>query len=436
MATYGNSAGVQINTGTGTIAGVTIGREQYLFLVGVGNVDTAIETNSPYNPESRTDADNKFGDGSDLANAYHRALDNGANPDYIFGIQAATSTESVTNTSGTLTNTPIVPDKSRITATGTTDNNDFTVEFDYKDTIDTPSDSETVIINPNSGSYDASAEVDLSVEYADWEPAIRSVNDELIEAEFGVISPLTNAPSVGDTLTTVVEELRNDIKMVVGALGADPNAIEGDGSDVPWFNTSDFTNSFDDDTLFTFAPTAADGFDDQNPEFGVEALSAITGLMAGNDTDQPIYDNQITSVGDFAQRISRADVANLRAEYVIPVRQAGTRRIEDNRSTYDQDEHGGWTRDYFRRRIVDLNIATLYQVARSQIGSVLDSDTVEDVQDSLDNQIDQFVDDGLIQPGQNNVNVYRKDDRTIGVDATITPYGVAKEADINLDIFA
>ncbi len=447
MATYGNSAGVQINTSSGSIAGVTIGREQYLFLIGVGNADTSIATNEPYNPNSRTDADDKFGAGSDLARAYNRALDNGANPDYVYGIQTSLSSESKTTTTGELTNTPIVPDKSRITATGTTDSNEFDVYFDYQSTIDSPTGSEEVIVNPNDGQVDATAEVTIETKYADWSSAIDSVSNELIEGEFAVINPLTNAPSVGDTLTSAMAEMRKDIKMVVGALGADPNDIavtasEADGDDsltiddTPEFDTSAYTNPYDDDTLFAFAPTAADDLDDQHAEYGVEALSAVAVLMAGTNTDDPIYDDEIVSVGDFAQRISRADVQNLRAAYTIPVRQAGSRRIESNVSTYDQEENGGWTRDYFRRRIVDLSIATLYQVARNQMGSVLDSETIEDVQDSLDNQVAEFVEDGLLQPGSNTVNVFRKDSKTIGIDASVTPYGVAKEADVELEVFA
>lgn len=438
MATYGSTPGVRIETSTGVVAGVTIGRESHLVLIGAGGETATAAPNDPVNIESRNDADDLFGEESDLATAYRDALANGANPDFIHGIRASVTTETetgVTDDFGTLTNYPIVPDHSRtnVDDAGT----ELEVKFRYEEPIDPPADQGVIHINPHTGEWDAEVDIDpdLNIEYvyADWDSAVAASNDAIGEAEFGVIAPLTNATSVGESLETVLPEMRDDMKMVVGVMGAEPN---GTDSDYPHWNTSEFTNTFDNSTLFLVGPTALDEAETESGLNGVEALGAVSGLLAGNSNTDPIYNDSLSGVGSMYQSLSRSEVSDLRDMYVIPLRDTGTIRLMDNHSTYDQDTNGGWERDFFRRRIVDLTIVTIYQIARRQIGSILDSDTVADVQDALDVELDDLQEDGLLETGGQQVNVYRADDRTLGIDATITPYGVTKAAEVELEINA
>lgn len=445
MATYGSIPGVRISTSTGTVSGVTIGRSQYLFIIGVGNSNASVSPAEPVQIGGRADVDEKFGEGSDVAGAYRKALANGANPDFIRGVRvprASQSGETFTSSTGSLVETPIVPDTSTISVEdGTATSIDVT--FDWSSPPEPTGTTGEVNLNPYTGEFDSdSSDLTFDYESEDWEAAFSAVQGELTEGEFGVINPLTAASEAGTTLQGYMTQMRENMKMVVGLMGAEYNATGDSGR--PALDAGSFENSFSDDALFTVGPTAiagndlysVDGTNLTGAGLGVEALGAAAGLFAGNSNTEPVYDSTISGIGDLDQDVSRADVSDLRSARVIPIRDTGVTRLEDNRSTYDQETEGGWERDYFRRRIVDLTTVTLYLVARQQIGGILDGDTVTDVQDALDVQMSDLVSDGLLEPGAQAVNVYRKDDRTIGMDVVITPLGVAKGADIGLEINA
>jgi len=435
MTTYGSIPGVRITTSTGRISGVTIGRAQYLLMVGIGGIgedgepEGEAEANEIVAIEGNAHSDEQFGEDSDLANAYRRAIANGVNPDFIRGVRAEVSAEEESlEQSGTLAETPILADESLIEIEG---EDDYEVVFDYNDPTEIAEEGE-LHINPYTGEYDADdSGLDIVYHTADWETAMDQYKDELVEGEFGVITPLTSASSVASQMQSTINQMREDLKLVVGVMGAEYNdTYEGK----PWLDVSEFESSFSDDTMWIVGPTELDN--NRAEDRGVGGLSAVAGLFAGNATTEPVYDSTIDGITGLEQRITRSDVADLRDEYIVPLRDSGTIRIEDNHSTYDQDTDGGWERDFFRRRVVDLTMATMYLIARRQIGGILDSDTVDDVEDAVTVELSDLVDDGLLEPNGQEVDVYRADDRTIGLDLTITPLGVAKGAEIDLQINA
>lgn len=438
MAQYGSIPGVKINTSTGTASGVTIGRESYLILVGVGNADASVDVDTPTELEGRSDVEDKFGDGSDVAVAYESALGNGANEDYVMGIRADTTTESETPTSssGTLSNTPVVPDASRVVAEDGS-SNALEVEFHYESPPSAPSQSGIIHINPHTGEFESNDTVaNIEYDHANWSNALWAAENVMIEAEFGVLAPLSAADSVKDEMQSVITQMRDDLKLVLGSAPTQYNATTDAGE--PELDTSSFSLSYNDDTLFVPGPVGY-GTEDAKTNTalnGVEAFPAVAGVLAGNPVTDPIYDDTLTGTQPLSQGLTRSEVSDLRDQYVIPVRDTGLTRLEDNHSTYDQDTEGGWERDFFRRRIVDLTMATLYQVARQQMGSILDDDTIEDVAQAIDAQLDSFADQRLLEQDGQEFSVYRDDDRTIAVDATISPYGVAKGAEIDLQINA
>lgn len=435
MATYGHIPGVQITTSTGDVTSVVIGRDQYLTLVGVGAPDASADPNEVYDVRDQREVEDLFGEESDLARAYELARDNGLDREYAKVMRAEVTETSEEGDSGVLDDAPIVPDTSRITVEDATEGDEYDIVFTYGDELEAPEEENEIVINPNSGDYDANGStVDITYESPDWESALDEVEFEFYEGEFGVISPLTNAQSVVDKLTDLIDRMRQDIKMMLGAVPAEPTGLNDDA--VPVLDTGEVEQGYDDDTLFMFGPTAETDSAPNGPLYGIEAMPAVAGKMAGNDNTEPIYDDRIFGLEGIDQMLTRADVSDLRAEYIIPVRETADIRIEDNHSTYDQYENEGWERDYFRRRVVDLVIATSYMVARAHIGSVLDDGTVEDVDDALDEQLYEFRQDGLLQPGGQQIEVYRTDDRTIGADITITPYGVAKQAEIDIEVVA
>lgn len=437
MTTYGDIASVRIETTTGAPSGVTVGRESYLILIGVASGSTE-NTNEPIQIIDRDDAVEKFGEQSDITVAYEQAIANEANTSYIKAIRAETTskTESnITNSAGTLSG-DLYPDKSTVTVTD--DGTAVDVSFQYGSTPTVTSGSNEAVINPITGEYafDAVTSAEIQYETVDWSSAIQAAPDALGEGEFGVVNPLTFREEAHTELNTTLTLMRQDeLKMAVGLIGTEPNdtlANEQPGYDT----TGDITVPANSDTVFSIAGAVTQDRGPDQEGYATDGLGAVSGLFAGNANDDPVYDTGLNGIVDLAQKFTRADISALRDEYVIPVRDTGNIRVADNQSTYDQATEGGWERDFFRRRIVDLVTVIAYRVARQQIGGVLDPDTIDDVEDALRTELESLVDDGLLEEGGQDTNTFREDDRTIGVELEITPFGVAKSADIELEIFA
>lgn len=438
MTQYGSIPGVRITTESGTVSGVTIGREQYHILVGAGHPDDAnvsASANDPINIGGLDEAETEFGEGSDLANAYDRSTNNGANSDYVVGVKASVTeeVETVSDTTNPLAETPILANPDRVSATDTSDASSLDVVFEFGSTLSTPGTNE-VIINPYTGDIesDATGDTEVTYDWADWGAAFTAATDYLTDGDFAVLTPLTVADQVAtaldDELTTAREE---ELKMAVGVMGAQYNDTATGGG--PKIDAANYTSSIASDVMWRGAPVHLEDNDVKDRYVG--ALSAVSGIFAGNPTTDPIYDDTVT-VNKLGQGLTRSDITDLRGQYIVPVRDTGIVRIEDNHSTYDQSTSGGWERDFFKRRIVDLTTITARRVARRQIGGILTGGLVDDVGEAVELELGELADDGLLNPGEQVVDSYRKDDTTIGLDLKIAPFGVAKAAEVTLTIDA
>lgn len=432
MATFGTLPGVKVTTTGGVVSGITIGRAQYLVLVGHGDPSGTASSNTAYKIDSRSDVDNTFGDGSDLARAYRDSIANGANRNFIYGVQADTSsvTESFsTVASGTLANTPIVDELDRVDATDTTDGVTATVNFVYEDAPATPSDADTINLNPINGEWvaDSSSSYDITYSYSDWGGGLTGAEDVIGENEFGLICPLSNAESVASSLSTSLGNLRDQYKMAVGLMAAEPNATTTDYK--PKYDTSTYSDNVDDDALFLVAPDTVDNAD-------LSALGSIAGVFAGNDVSNPVYNDALTGTADLDQRLSKAEADDLRAEQVIPLRDLGSVRIRDNASTSTATD---WERDFFRRRIVDIAVVTAKTIGEEILGFINDEDTRSNTKTLIEAELLELVDDGLLQPNtaqETNlfVDVFKIDSDSVGIDLGISPYGVVKRVDVDITI--
>lgn len=437
MTVYGQIPGVQIETTAVGVGDVTVGTESVLTLVGVGSDDGVVSANEPVSLESRSTVVDQFGEDSDVLVAYDQAIANGANPSYIYGIRAETSSSLATldSSSGELSEVPI-SDKSQIDFNPTESEGEVQFSYETGDDIPVPNNSATIHLNPATGEYEldgsgSSPELDYPV--VDWDSAIRAASDTLDLGQFGIIAPLTENEQAGITLQSVLTDMREvELKMAVGIIGAEPNTTVRE--EHPGFDTTDISTRFTDDTIFSIAGASLASREPTQPGFGTGALGAVAGLFAGNPNTDPVYDTTLAGITELAQQFSRADLNALRDAYFIPLADSDSIRVADNQSTYDQEADGGWERDFFHRRVVDLTMITSYRIARREIGGVLDSDVVDDVQDAVTVELAELVNDGLLQPGQQNANAYREDSTTIGLDLTIAPFGVAKGADIELSI--
>lgn len=431
MATFGSFPGVRISTTGGAVAGAEIGRTQKDIIVARGDYVGSAEAGEMYQINSRSDADDLFGPDSQLTEQYRLARGAGANPAFIYGVQPEMTEHTETfsaNSTGTLSNVPIVPDTEMVVATDEVDSNTLSVEFYYDDSVPAPSNSDVVHINPATGDWALASSTDLELIYetGDYSAAIAAADTEVNEDEFAHITLVSHFDDHVADLTSTVTSMRSKYKMVTGSAGIEPNATGSDG--YPMIDTGSYSDAVDQDSIFLFGPTtSADG---------TSLLGALGGKIAGNALDEPIYDNPINGFTGMAQSLSKAEANELRDVQVIPIRDQGTISIADNRSTSTATD---WERDLFRRRIVDLVILTAKVVGENIIGFINDPETRSDAQQAISDELEQIADDGLIKPnlqGETNffVEVSKVDADTVGIDLGIAPYGLVKRVEVTLTV--
>lgn len=432
--TFGSTPGVEVTVRGDSIAGIEVGRAQKLVVFGRG--DTANGTaavNDPTQVASQSAADDLFGAGSELAEELRDALGNGANPGFLFGVAVDTpsvSAEAVTGGSGTLANAPVVEDSAQISVQNTTAGASESVVLRYGSPPDASAlAADEVAINPLTGEFEAGDTDDYEVDYEflDYSTAFDAADGVLLERETGVYVALSEAESVASTLSSKVNALRDPaFKMVRGVAGAEPTTTASDGD--PAIETSAYTDSLDNDALFLVGNARQDGTTET-------LLGAAAGRFGGNALTNPVFGESLTNV-DPAQRLTAAERRDLRSKGVIPIRSEGTVELNGNLSTSTSTD---FDRDYFTRRIVDQAILVVKQVGDSIIDRINNETTRAIAAQEAQAALEQLASDGLLEPNtpdETNLAVTAQeiDATTVGLDARITPEGVAKSVEATIEV--
>jgi len=478
--TYGSFPGVRVEVAGGGITAVSIGEEEKLvifgeasyqndddFSAGDGNEDPLVatldgSTEDPTKINARREADSNFGDGSELANGMREALGNGANIDFLYGVapKRFNVLDEVQSTqSGTLNNAPLweedVADESNISALVVEDNTgpvSMTVEYDYSSPPSQPSAADTVSVNPLTGEYAADAAPDGDYEfdykYLDWQSAFDAgpVTRVVQEDETGIYDVLSDSDAVSADANSTATTRRQAFQLVNVISGAQPNdnelitsddnALESDHSNYTRrdarFDTSTYSQgSVDADHYFKLAPVRQQNVPDT-------VLGGVGGLFAGNPISDPIYNDPVSGYADLGQRFTKADADNMRAENVIPIRQAGSIRVKDNKSTSTETD---WERDFWRRRIADRVILIGKTIGDTIIGRINDERTRDAAARLIRAELRELVGDRLLKPNTADetnwfVDVYESstDSDEVKIDIGFTPFGIVKRIDETVTI--
>lgn len=469
MTTYGDFPGVQVEVASGGITSVAIGGEETLVVFGAANyendatfqadgeADSVVDAASAEEPvqiNARTEADTYFGSGSELADGLREALTNGANIDFMHGVapRRLNAEETQATQSGTLNNAPLweedVSADENIDAVSFNDGTEKTIRFTYDGAPTAPTENDTVAVNPLTGEFTANAapSTDFTVQYKylDWESAFTAsaVEDIVREDDTAIYAPLTEADSVSATLDELVTDYRSDqYKLVSVISGAEPNANEEVTDDQgayvrtdARYDTSDYANanqSVDSDYYFKAAPV-------RRANSSRTVLGGVGGLFAGNDIDNPIYNDQLIGYESLEQSFTKGDEENMRTENIIPIRQAGSIRVKDNISTSTES---GWERDFWRRRIVDRVILIAKTIGDNIIGRINDEDTRNAAARMIRAEIREMVSDRLLRPNEEGnqrwyVDVYPSSTQSdeVNIDIAVTPYDIVKQVDASVTI--
>jgi len=453
MATYGDFPGVKITTKGGGLTGVTVGAAEKLVIFGEGDNGNATATaNTPTQIASLSDADTKFGSGSELAEAVKQALSNGANRGYLYAVMLNSPSQTTDTFSSASDHTgaskldaPIKEDASAITVGKDTSGDesydtDITVEFRYETNTDKtssdftsspPENSDTVYVNPLTGEWvaDASGDYEFSYESLDYQSALDSADTVLDEGDTGVYGVLSESPDVHSTLSAKVSSLRSNYQMVQAVAGARPNKTTGD--DNAGFDAGNYSDNVDDDSVYLLAPARQKGETET-------IVGAVSGMMAGHPITDPIYNDAVSGLSNLEQKLTGAESDDLREEKVIPVRDAGSIRVKANISTSTQTD---WTRDFWRRRIVDRVILITKMVGDDTVGRINDENSRGDAQNVIYSELSQMVNNRLLKPNTGEetrwyVEVVEDTNNSdqINIDIGITPQGIVKRIDETITI--
>lgn len=486
VTTYGSFPGVQVSVSGGGITAIAIGGEEKLVLFGEANyqndsdfspgdgeedplvADLIGSTNTPESISARRVADDTFGDGSELADAMREALGNGANIDYLYGVapqRINVVDESQTTQSGSLDQDTVweedVSEDANIAAievddvdgTGTviTGTADIDIELSYDGAPTTPTDDtadvDTVVINPLTGEYAADQaptdHFEFRYKYLDWTTAFeaQAVTNVVNEDETAIFDAVSDSDSVSASLSGQTTTLRRNYQLVNGLSGAEPNDNEvvndSDGNYLrrdAQYDTANYdtaNQSVDSDSYFKLAPVR----EENTPK---TVLGAVGGLFAGNPLNDPIYNDKITGVESLEESFTKAHADDMRGENIIPIRQAGSIRVKDNRSTSTDTD---WERDFWRRRIADRIILIGKSIGDAIIGRINDDDTRDAAARLIRAELRELVDDRLLKPNTDedlrwSVDVYPDptDNDKVKIDIAFTPYGIVKRVEETVTI--
>ena len=472
VTSYGSFPGVRVEVAGGGITAVSIGEEEKLVIFGEASYqddgtlktdgkEDSLETDlvgsleEPTTINARREADTNFGSDSELADAMREALGNGANISYLYGVapRRFNVVDEVQSTqSGTLSNAPLweedVSDESNISALVVEDNTgpiSMEVQYTYESPPTQPSDAEVVAVNPLTGEYAADAAPDGDYEfdykYLDWQGAFDSPSVARVvqEDETGVYDVLSDSDLVSADANSTAATRRQAYQLVNVLSGAEPNVNEevtdSDGNYVrrdARFDTDAYTQgSVDSDFYFKLAPVRQ-----ENSTRTI--LGGVGGLFAGNPISDPIYNDPVSGYSDLEQKFTKTDADHMRDENVIPVRQAGSIRVKDNKSTSTSTD---WERDFWRRRIADRVILIGKTIGDSIIGRINDEDTRDAAERLIEGELRELVGDRLLKPnsdGEQNwfVDVYESstDADEVKIDIGFTPYGIVKRIDETVTI--
>jgi len=276
----------------------------------------------------------------------------------VYGVPVAetTETESVTaSQSVTLSNAPVFdptvhPDH-EITVTDTSAGVDLTVEVSYAETLITPSEDDTAVVNPITGDVetDSSSDYDITYTYGDYQSAIDTAADLPVR----YICPLTESPSVKATTTTVLSDIAADFDFKRAVVGARPEISPTD--------IGDYTPDERDWRMVEVAPSRAEGA--SGP---VRTAAAVCGLMAA----QPIGPDGSTLFDTLS------GIVSLNTEYrgteasgfegVTSVTRNATVAQADTTSEAEQ------FRNVYTTEIIDEVALRLFNVAREYAGGPQD----------------------------------------------------------------
>jgi len=413
------SDSIEVRSG-GTVA-VSAAFETTLGLVGGYDAGNGSATEGEVTTvESTADADGAFGADSELAEQSALAFQNGAGTIYAVAVSETTVTgEAAGGQSGTLSNVPVfdpnIHDEESISATDTGGTNP-TVTIVYDSPPSTPTDADTVNVNPVTGEFEFDAAATGSYEfdyaYGDYGGAITEVVKEVPR----IVTVLTENTSVANDLLTELNTYDSDFDFMHGVVGA-----------LPEVDASTYTDSFDDRRLSVVAPSR--GYTDSAETNEQRTLGAVGGKQAGKALgDSTTYEG----LGGFASlrtSYTNSQLADLVDAQVLPLKQGGGIKVIKDMTTSTDSKF----ERIYASEIIDEATEISHQISQEFVGERNTDDNRLALRESHTSSYAEMQNDELLEAY--NVAVSKgANDFEVTVDIGLDVIGIMDLIDVTITV--
>ena len=324
MTTFGTtdypSSNVTVDSG-GTIA-VSAAFENTIGIVGGMNTENGSANTGETIRVSSSGATNQFGEDSELKDAVDLAASNGVNTIYACPVPETETTESISaTTSGTLDNVPIfdpnVNGEHELSGTDTSESAELTFNVVYESPPSTPTEDNTINVNPNTGEFEAdeSSDYDITYTYGDYDTAIADLAKKVPRT----MAVGTESITTANTLLTTLNTYAQTFGFMHGFVGAEPD-----------LTPADYSNTLDDRRISVVGPSR--GYTDAANTNMVRTVNAVAATQSAKPLGESTTADSISGIVDIYQDFS-GDFKKLTDAQVLPLRKSGNIEIVKDMTT-------------------------------------------------------------------------------------------------------
>jgi len=400
---------------------VSIGAAFETTLGLVGGMDTAngdATEGDVITVESTSDAEQQFGEDSELAKNVAAAYANGAGTIYAVGVSETQTTENITgSSSGTLSESPVCdptvhPDHD-ITATDTTETADVTVNIVYG-TPSAPTEANTINLNPVTGEWEAdeSSDYDIDYTYGDYGAAITDV----VEKVPRIVTVLTENETVANSLLTELNTYDSDFEFMHGVVGAEPEV-----------SAASYSDNLDDRRLSIVAPSR--GWLDSAETDQVRTMGAVGGRASGKPLGDSMTYEPLQGIVSLNTQYTNSELGSLIDSQVMPLRQSGGIDIVKDMTTSTDVRF----ERLYASEIIDEATEISHQISQQFIGNANTEDNRLLLRESHTTSYNELLEDQLLEDFLVNVSK-GANDFEVDIDIGLDVIGIIDTVDVTITV--
>lgn len=405
--TYGNIQ-YEATVKSGGVTAVSAAFERTGAIVGGMNVAEGSATEGEVQTLTNSNnVDTLFGDNSDLARQCRGAFANGVGTLYAIPVAETEETDVVSGTaSGALDNAPVfdpnVHEEHDVTATDTTEATtvDVSIVYDEGDDIATPSEANSINLNPVTGEWEAdeSSDYEIDYTYGDYSGAIK----QAAELQPRIVGVATANESLGNDWLTEANSYDTDFGFMHGLIGTMPET-----------DANTYDDSFDDRRLSVVASSR--GYLDAAETEEAYTIGALVGKQASKELGDSTTYESLNGFTSLRTSYLNTEIQTLVDKQVLPLKESGGVKVIKDMTTSTDPQF----ERIYASEIVDEVTEISRQISENFTGEKNTEDNRLLLRESHTSSYEELSDDDLLEDYYVQVEKGATDfevDMTIGLD--------------------